>query len=193
MPRFIALVVTFLFFGTAISANEKLVLTKKVIQSFQQVSSKWGALAQKHTDIGEKLQGLDLKSSASAVKFLEKSDIGKLLEQELKGSSFSRISDVLDFSKRFLGIKYYIEIKSSPSGVNLVDMVAILQSNVDRLEQDGADPKTIKTMQAQLEHHKTRSETIQYMLSLLDDEDKTYVDENLEWFKKVIAAESTNG
>ncbi len=193
MGRFIVFIVSVLLASTAIAADKKLVLSQQVIQSFQQVSSKWSELAQKHVEIGQQLQSFDLKNSASAIKFLEKSDIGKLLEQALVGSSFSQISDVISFSKRFLGIKYYIEIKSSQSGVKLVDMVKILQLNIDRLEESGVDERTIRTMEAQLSHHKQRADTIEYMLSLLDDEDKKFADENLVWLKNLFAAEPASG
>jgi len=74
-----------------------------------------------------------------------------------------------------------------------VDMVEILQSNIDRLEENGADERTIRSMEAQLSYHQQRADTIKYMLSLLDDKDKKFADENLNWLKELFAAESTDG
>ncbi len=192
LTRFIAIALILLWPIIANTADERLELSKTVVESFKHVSSRWAILAQQHAEIGQHLQNLNLKDSADAVNFLEKSEIGKVLAHELEGSSFSSISEILNFSKRFLGIKYYIEIKTGESGVNLVDMVAILQANIDRLAESGASEKTIRKMTAQLAHHKQRADTIQYMLSLLDDKDKSYVDENLDWFKNMMAAEPTN-
>ena len=183
MLRFITVIFILAFCASGVIAEEQIKLDKQVIQSFETVSAKWGRLAQAHAEIGKHLQGLSLKNSDEASDYLADSEAGKALKKSLNGSSFISVSQVLMFSKRFLGVQYYIEMKASQSGVNLVDMVAILQSNIDRLEKEGAEEATINKMEAQLAHHKQRAETIEYMLGLLSDEDKAYVDENLEWFK----------
>jgi len=186
MQKFITFILFFVCCVSNISAEEQINLSKQVIQSFEIVSAKWGQLAQTHVGIGQHLQGLNLKYSEQASDYLEASDAGKALQNSLLDSSFTSVSQVFKFSKRYLGVKYYVEMKESQSGVNLVDMVAILQTNIDRLEKEGASKETINRMQAQLAHHKKRADTIEYMLGLLSDEDKAYVDDNLEWFKHKI-------
>ena len=186
MQKFITFILFLVCCVSNISAEEQTQLSKQVIESFEAVSAKWSRLAQMHAEIGKHLQGLNLENTDEASDYLADSAAGKALKKSLNGSSFISVSEVLKFSKRFLGVQYYIEMKVSQSGVNLVDMVVILQTNIDRLEKEGADETTIDRMEAQLAHHKQRADTIEYMLGLLSDEDKAYVDENLEWFKAKI-------
>jgi len=187
MHKLVIIIFILLYHSCEVNAEEQIKLSKQMIESFEAVSAQWGLLAQKHEEIGKHLQGLNLKSSDKASDYLNNSEAGDALKKALLDSSFTSVTQVLQFSKRFLGAQYYIETQINQSGVNFVDMVAILQSNIDRLDKEGADKITILKMHAQLAHHKQRAETIEYMLALLNDEDKIFIDQNLEWFKTKIA------
>lgn len=168
-----------------VNAYESPQLSKDTITSYKQIAKKWGKIAEKYPDLGKQMRGLDLTDSDKAFEYLSNSEAKSSLNKALDGSQFESIIQVLVFSKRFLAIQYFIEFEISQEGVNLVEMVKVLEANIERMKAGGTSMQTINKMQVQLAQHKKRAESIQYMLGLLSPQDKTFVKENIDWLKSI--------
>ena len=168
-------------------------LTQQQIIAFKSVTHKMGLLNAEYPELAEHSQQFDFDKSDQVVAFLKKSKAFPKIEAILQGSEIKDLHQVFKISQKVMGGLYFLnrtKDDTNQSESQFETIRKVLLANLARLkEQSDSDfgnhnERLIKEMKEQLALLDKQLIIVKQAIESLSDADKTFLDENSDWFKQ---------
>lgn len=155
-------------------------ISKPLIDSFLKTSQSVSQVLVNYPELLNYDGDQGLTGGAAYIKFIQESSAAPQINSVFKESDFSSLTELFEFSERLMGLRIFIQLKSSKQA-SIFQTVKILKANLETMKMNNASENIIVQAEAVLEGQVKKAAAIQKALDKVTDDDKLFIEQNLEW------------